>query len=246
MLQIKNLYVNSEIDNLSILKGINLAIKQGEIHAIMGKNGSGKSTLAKVLSGSPHYKIISGEIIYKDLDITKLEPEKRAHLGIFLGFQNPIEIEGLNNFSSLYQMVKSVRKANSFPDISPNEFLQTTRDIIKKLKIDFDLEKRNVNEDFSGGEKKLNEILQMKLLNPNLIILDEIDSGLDIDALKKVTANLNEFKSKDKSFLLITHYQRLLDLFPPDFVHIMKDGQIIKTGNKELGQEVDDNGYDIF
>ena len=241
LLEIKNL--NVEINGRKIIKGLNLTIQEGEKHAIMGPNGSGKSTLAKVIAGHPLYKVTQGSIHVKGNEITNLDPEQRAHVGIFLAFQYPIEIPGVNNLDFLRlafnQKLKNVNKQ----ELDPLEFFELMNKKSEELNISRDFFNRNVNEGFSGGEKKKNEILQMCLLDNDLSILDETDSGLDIDALKSIAKNINNFSDKNKSILLITHYQRLLDYIVPDFVHIMQQGLLIKTGDAELAKQLEQDGY---
>nr|YP_009326721.1 sulfate ABC transporter protein [Membranoptera platyphylla]AMJ16978.1 sulfate ABC transporter protein [Membranoptera platyphylla] len=244
ILTINNLYVS--IDNQNIINGLNLCINEGEIHAIMGKNGSGKSTLAKVIAGHPNYKITQGNIILKGKDITSLEPDERAHKGIFLGFQYPIEIPGVSNADFLRLAYNSIKKANKEPELDPLSFFDLINKKIQSINMDPAFLNRNVNEGFSGGEKKKNEILQMSLFTSMLSILDEIDSGLDIDALKSISNNINKQKSKYNALILITHYQRLLDYIIPDYIHIMKNGKIIYTGNSTTAQKIEKYGYDFI
>lgn len=242
LLEIKDLKVS--ISENIILNNLNLTVNRGEIHAIMGPNGSGKSTFSKALAGHPAYSILNGDILFKGLSILELSPEERSHLGIFLAFQYPIEIPGVSNEDFLRLAYNSKQQFYNKPETDPIEFLSI---IIKKL--DFVgmsplFLNRNVNEGFSGGEKKRNEILQMVLLDSELSILDETDSGLDIDALKVISTGINKFMSKDKSIILITHYQRLLDYIKPNYVHVMQDGKIIKTGSFELAKELENKGYE--
>nr|YP_009500291.1 iron-sulfur cluster formation ABC transporter ATP-binding subunit [Gracilariopsis heteroclada]AXE43453.1 iron-sulfur cluster formation ABC transporter ATP-binding subunit [Gracilariopsis heteroclada] len=244
ILKIQNLHVN--IDNNLILKGINLSINKGEIHAIMGKNGSGKSTLAKVIAGHPKYSVNQGNIILNEEDITFYETEKRSHKGIFLAFQYPVEIPGVNNLDFLRLLYNSHRKANKYAEIDPLSFFELINTKIKTIDIPSNFLTRNVNEGFSGGEKKKNEILQMSLLNSQLAILDEIDSGLDIDALKSIANNINKLKNNSNSILLITHYQRLLDYVTPDYIHIMDKGRIVHTGNAETAKNLELYGYEYI
>ena len=242
ILEIKNLQVS--INENEILKDLNLKVNKGEIHAIMGPNGSGKSTLSKVLAGHPAYTILNGDILYQGKSILTLEPEERSHLGIFLAFQYPIEIPGVSNEDFLYLSYNSKLRAQNKDEISPIEFFSL---IIEKLQIvDMDpaFLNRNVNEGFSGGEKKRNEIVQMLLLDSKLSILDETDSGLDIDALKVISKGIRTFMNEEKAIILITHYQRLLDYVKPNFIHVMKDGKIIKTGSAELAKELEKKGYE--
>ena len=240
MLKIKNL--QASINNKAILKGLNLAIKPGEVHAIMGPNGSGKSTLANVLSGKPGYEI-TGELNYKGTDLKNIPVEERAQKGIFLAFQYPLEIPGVNTNNFLKTSLNSVRKANGKEELDTLSFLKLVKEKSSELGIDQKILSRQLNVGFSGGEKKKNEILQMKILDPNLCILDETDSGLDIDALRIIANGVNSSRDKDKSFLVITHYQRLLDYIKPDFVHVLSDGKIVKTGCGDLAQELEKTGY---
>lgn len=241
ILEIKNLHI--EVNNKKIIKGLNLSIKAGEKHAIMGPNGSGKSTLAKVIAGHPLYKITQGSIHFKDKDITDLPPEKRAQEGVFLAFQYPLEIPGVNNLDFLRLAFNAQLKHQGKKELDPLNFFEFITEKVKNIDLNNEFLNRNVNEGFSGGEKKKNEILQMCLLNKTLSILDETDSGLDIDALKSIAKSINDFFNQNKSIILITHYQRLLDYIIPDFIHIMKDGEIIKTGNAHLAQQLEKDGY---
>ena len=240
MLEIKNL--KASINKKTILKGLNLSIKAGELHAIMGPNGSGKSTLANVLSGKRGYEI-SGKLTFKGENLKEISVEKRAQKGIFLAFQYPLEIPGVNTNNFLKTSLNSVRKAKGDKEIDTLAFLKLVREKSAELGIDEKILSRQLNVGFSGGEKKKNEILQMKILDPNLSILDETDSGLDIDALKIIAKGVNSSRSKTKSFLVITHYQRLLDYIKPDFVHVLSDGKIIKTGCSDLAEELEKTGY---
>jgi Fe-S cluster assembly ATP-binding protein len=241
MLTIKNLH--AKIDGKEILKGINLNIKPGEVHAIMGPNGSGKSTLANVLAGRENYEVTGGEILYDGKNLLNLKPAERAQQGIFLGFQYPVEIPGVSNIYFLKAALNARRKAQGLPEVDAMDFLQLVKDKVKLMDIDQDLLYRAVNEGFSGGEKKRNEILQMIVLEPALAILDETDSGLDIDALKVVAEGVNSQRSSERSFLLITHYQRLLDYIVPDQIHVLSHGKIIKSGDKTLAHELEEHGY---
>tara|TARA_B100000686_G_C16469004_1_gene801082 strand:+ start:137 stop:868 length:732 start_codon:yes stop_codon:yes gene_type:complete len=241
MLKINNL--TAKIENKSILNGLNLEIKSGEIHAIMGPNGSGKSTLANILSGKKGYEI-SGKINYQDKDLFKLEIEERAHKGLFLAFQYPLEIPGVNTSNFLKTSLNAIRKSNGKKELDALEFLKIVKSKAAELKIDEKTLNRQLNVGFSGGEKKKNEILQMSLFEPKMIILDETDSGLDIDALKIVANGVNVLKNKERSFLIITHYQRLLDYIKPDFVHVLMEGKIAKTGCSELALELEKAGYE--
>ena len=242
LLEIKDLQVS--INDNKILKNLNLKINKGEIHAIMGPNGSGKSTFSKVLAGHPAYSVLDGDIFFKGLSILDLEPEERSHLGIFLAFQYPIEIPGVSNEDFLRLAYNSKQKFYNKPEIDPIEFLTIINEKLNYVNMSPLFLSRNVNEGFSGGEKKRNEILQMILLDPELSILDETDSGLDIDALKIISNGINNFMNPSKSIILITHYQRLLDYINPTYVHVMQDGKIIKTGSAELAKELENKGYE--
>jgi len=241
LLEVKNLYVS--INDNEILKNLSLKVNQGEIHAIMGPNGSGKSTFSKVLAGHPAYSILDGDIFFKGLSILDLEPEQRSHLGIFLAFQYPIEIPGVSNEDFLRLAYNSKQKFYNKPEVNPIEFFQIINESLRLVNMSPIFLSRNVNEGFSGGEKKRNEILQMILLDSELAILDETDSGLDIDALKTISLGINNFMNSSKAILLITHYQRLLDYINPTYVHVMQDGQIIKTGPADLAKELEVKGY---
>jgi len=243
MLKIKNLHVKLEHEEKQILKGVNLEVGAGQVHAIMGPNGSGKSTLSYVLSGREGYEVTDGEAHLGDVDLLDIEPEERAAAGLFLAFQYPVEIPGVGNMTFLRTAVNAQRKARGEEEMSAAEFLKVVRAKAKTLKIDADMLKRPVNVGFSGGEKKRNEILQMAMLEPKMCILDETDSGLDVDAMKLVSEGVNALRSEGRSFLVITHYQRLLDHIKPDVVHIMANGCIIKSGGPELALEVEQNGY---
>ena len=242
LLEIKNLQVS--INETEILNNLNLTIKKGEIHAIMGPNGSGKSTFSKVLTGHPSYLVSNGDIFFKGTSILDFDPEQRSHLGIFLAFQYPIEIPGVSNEDFLRLSYNAKQKFYNKPELDPIEFLGVINEKLKLVNMSPMFLSRNVNEGFSGGEKKRNEILQMILLDSELAILDETDSGLDIDALKTISTGINNFMTPSKSIILITHYQRLLDYIKPDFVHVMKDGKIIKTGSAELAIELEKKGYE--
>jgi Fe-S cluster assembly ATP-binding protein len=242
ILEIKDL--KASINTNEILKSLNLKVHRGEIHAIMGPNGSGKSTFSKVLAGHPAYEVLSGDILFKGSSILDLEPEERSHLGIFLAFQYPIEIPGVSNEDFLRLAYNAKQKSKNEPEIDPLEFLMIINQKLELVDMSPAFLSRNVNEGFSGGEKKRNEILQMILLDSELSILDETDSGLDIDALKIISNGINTFMDKSKAIILITHYQRLLDYIKPDFVHVMQDGKIIKTGNADLAKELELKGYE--
>ena len=242
MLKIKNLQAN--IEDKEILKGINLEINPGEVHAIMGPNGSGKSTLSSVIAGKEEYTMTGGEILFEGEDLSELDPEERAHKGIFLSFQYPVEIPGVSVTNFMKASINAHRKAQGLEDMPAKDLLKMIRDKSELLEIDRKFLSRSLNQGFSGGEKKRNEIFQMAMLNPKLAILDETDSGLDIDALKVVANGVNKLRSEDNAVLLITHYQRLLDYIVPDFVHVMVDGKIVKSGTKELAYELEERGYD--
>ena len=243
MLEIKDLRVNLEDENKEILKGVDLSVEAGKVHAIMGPNGSGKSTLSYVLSGKDGYEVAGGSVKLDGLDILEMEPEERAAAGLFLAFQYPVEIPGVGNMTFLRTAVNSQRKARGEDEISATDFLKQVRERAKSLQIDAEMLKRPVNVGFSGGEKKRNEILQMAMLEPRMCILDETDSGLDVDAMKLVAEGVNALRDTGRGFLVITHYQRLLDHIKPDVVHIMANGKIVKTGGPELALEVENNGY---
>ncbi|MFT5614670.1 MAG: Fe-S cluster assembly ATP-binding protein [Granulosicoccus sp.] len=243
MLNINNLHVKLDDEDKQILKGVNLNIEAGTVHAIMGPNGSGKSTLSYVLSGKDGYEVTEGTATLDGADLLDMEPEDRAAAGLFLAFQYPVEIPGVGNMTFLRTAVNAQRKSRGEPEMSAAEFLKLVRERAKALKIDAEMLKRPVNVGFSGGEKKRNEILQMAMLEPKMCILDETDSGLDVDAMKLVAEGVNALRAEGRSFLVITHYQRLLDHIKPDVVHIMADGRIIKSGGPELALEVENNGY---
>jgi len=242
ILEIKNL--SAGVEGKQILKGVNLTVSAGEVHAVMGPNGSGKSTLAAVLAGRDGYDVAGGEVLYNGHDLLDLDPEERAREGLFLAFQYPVEIPGVNSTYFLKAALNEIRKAKGEPELDAMEFLTVVKDKMKLLELNEDLLKRSVNEGFSGGEKKRNEIFQMAVLEPKLAILDETDSGLDIDALKIVSHGVNKLKRPDNAQLVITHYQRLLNYIVPDFVHVLVDGRIVRTGGKELALELENKGYD--
>ncbi len=243
MLEIKGLKVKLEEEDKQILKGVDLTVPDGKVHAIMGPNGSGKSTLSYVLAGRPGYEVTEGSAMLDGIDLLDLAPEERAAAGLFLAFQYPVEIPGVGNMTFLRTAVNAIRKARGQEELSATEFLKEIRAKAKALKIDAEMLKRPVNVGFSGGEKKRNEILQMAMLEPKMCILDETDSGLDVDAMKLVAEGVNALRDGKRSFLVITHYQRLLDHIEPDVVHIMAAGRIVKTGGPELALEVENNGY---
>ena len=242
MIEIKNLHAN--IEGKEILKGLNLKVNAGEVHAIMGPNGAGKSTLASILAGREEYEITEGEVTFEGSDLLELSTEERAHLGLFLAFQYPVEIPGVSNVNFLRTAINEIRDAKGEDPISAKDFMAMVREKSKIVELDSSLASRSVNEGFSGGEKKRNEIFQMAMLNPKLAVLDETDSGLDIDALRIVAKGVNTLKSADNATIVITHYQRLLDYIVPDFVHVLYDGRIVKTGNKELALKLEEKGYD--
>lgn len=242
ILEVKNLHAT--INDIEILKGVNLSIKPGEIHAIMGPNGSGKSTFSKVLAGHPSYKITNGSILYKDENICDLEPDKRSHKGIFLAFQYPVEIPGVNNEDFLRLAYNSKQKALNKSEVDPIQFLEVITDKLKVVNLDTTFLYRNVNEGFSGGEKKRNEILQFAVLDSDLGILDETDSGLDIDALRTISEAINLLMTKNKSIILITHYKRLLEYIKPDYIHVMRNGKIIKTADASFANLLEEKGYE--
>jgi len=242
LLKIENLCAS--IDGKEILRGIDLSINAGEVHAIMGPNGSGKSTLSAVLAGRGGYEVTSGSVMFKGRDLLDLEPEERAREGVFLGFQYPVEIPGVSNVNFMKSAVNEHRKYRGLPPLSAADFLKMIREKMSVVEMDNSFSGRGVNVGFSGGEKKRNEIFQMAMLDPTLAILDETDSGLDVDALRVVAGGVNKLRRKDNAFIVITHYQRLLDYIIPDVVHVLYDGRIIKTAGKELALEVEERGYD--
>jgi len=242
MLKIKN--IHAKIEDKGILKGINLEIKAGEIHAIMGPNGSGKSTLASVITGKEEYEVTEGEILFENEDLEEVSPEERAHKGIFMSFQYPIEIPGITTTNFIKTAINESRKARGENDMPAKDMLKMLREKCDLLDIDQKFLSRSINDGFSGGEKKRNEIFQMAMLEPKLAILDETDSGLDIDALKIVANGVNKLKSQDNAVIVITHYQRLLDYIVPDYVHVLFDGKIVKSGTKDLAHELENKGYD--
>ena len=242
LLEIKNLHAN--VEGNEILKGINLKVNTGEVHAIMGPNGSGKSTLASVLAGREEYEVTAGEVFYNGKNLLELKPEDRAREGVFLAFQYPVEIPGVSNTNLLKTAVNEIRKYHGEEELDSMDFLSLLKEKSKLVELDQIFLSRSVNEGFSGGEKKRNEIFQMAVLNPKLAILDETDSGLDIDALRIVANGVNKLKTKENATILVTHYQRLLDYIIPDFVHVLYKGKIVKSGGKELALELEEKGYD--
>jgi len=242
MLQIRDLH--AEIDGKPILKGISLTVNAGEVHAVMGPNGSGKSTLAQVLAGHPAYEITGGEVLYQGQNLLEMEPEERAQQGVFLAFQYPVEIPGVSNAYFLRAAYNEIRKAKGLEEVDPMEFLDLVEEKLKLVDMDASMLNRSVNTGFSGGEKKRNEILQMAVLQPALAILDETDSGLDIDALRIVAEGVNALKRPDNATIVVTHYQRLLNYIVPDYVHVLAGGRIIKSGDKTLALELENRGYD--
>jgi len=242
LLNIKNL--QAKVEDKQILKGVNLQVNAGEVHAIMGPNGSGKSSLASVLAGRENFEVTGGEVLFDDKDLLEFSPEDRAREGLFLAFQYPVEIPGVSNINFLRTALNEIRAYHNLPALESKEFLRLTRENQKLVEFDAKLTNRSLNEGFSGGEKKRNEIFQLAMLNPKLSILDETDSGLDIDALRIVANGVNKLRSDKNAFIVITHYQRLLDYIVPDFVHVLYDGRIVKSGTRELALELEEKGYD--
>ena len=242
MLNIKDLY--SAVENKKILEGLSLDVKAGEVHAIMGPNGSGKSTLANILAGKDGYQVTKGSVLYEDKNLLELSPEERARKGVFLAFQYPVEIPGVNNIYLLKAALNAIRKHKGEPELDAMEFMSLVKEKMKLVQMNEDLLTRSVNEGFSGGEKKRNEVFQMAILEPKLAILDETDSGLDIDALRIVAEGVNSLRNEERAFILVTHYQRLLNYIKPDYVHVLGKGKIIKSGGPELALELEEKGYD--
>ena len=242
MLKIENLHCN--INSKPVLKGLNLDVDFGEVHAIMGPNGSGKSTLAAIIAGNENYEITKGSISFLDQNLMDFSPEERSHLGVFLSFQYPVEIPGVSVSNFIKTAINEHRKVNSLPEMKSPDLLKLMKENLELLEMDSSFLSRSMNDGFSGGEKKRNEIFQLSMLKPKLAILDETDSGLDIDALKVVAGGVNKLKSSNKSFIIITHYQRLLNYITPDFVHVLRDGKIIKSGDASLALDLEKNGYD--
>ena len=244
MLEIINLHAVVEGEELEILKGVNLTVDKGEIHAIMGPNGSGKSTLSKVVSGHPEYEVTEGTILFEGEDVTEMDADERAHLGLFLAFQYPVEVPGITNKTLLREAYNTIARANEREELDPLEFEDYLVSKLEIIEMKDEFLNRSINTGFSGGEKKKNEIFQMAVLNPRLSFLDETDSGLDIDALKDVSDGVNKIASPENAIVMITHYQRLLNYIKPDFVHVMMNGKIVKSGNISLAEELEANGYD--
>ncbi|MCH8567548.1 MAG: Fe-S cluster assembly ATPase SufC [Balneolales bacterium] len=244
MLKIINLHAKVEGEKTEILKGINLEINQGEVHAIMGPNGSGKSTLAKVIAGHPAYEVTDGQILFNGEDILEMDPDERARMGMFLAFQYPVEVPGVSNSMLIRQAVNAVKKARGEEELDPLEFEDFIAEKLKLVEMDEKFLDRSVNAGFSGGEKKRNEILQLAAMNPKLSLLDETDSGLDIDALRIVSEGINSLRSEENAFLLVTHYQRILNYIKPDKVHVLMQGRIVRSGDSSLALELEDQGYD--
>lgn len=241
MLKIDNLH--AKVEDKDILKGLSLEVNPGEVHAIMGPNGSGKSTLGHILAGRPGYTVTAGSVEFMGQDIVPMETEERAHMGIFLAFQYPVEIPGVSNMEFLKASVDAMREHRGMEALDTVSFMKQAREVCKSVDLELSFLKRGVNEGFSGGEKKRNELLQMMMLEPKLAVMDETDSGLDIDALQVVAAGVNSMRAADRSFVLVTHYQRLLDYIEPDFVHVLADGRIVKSGDKSLALELEEKGY---
>jgi Fe-S cluster assembly ATP-binding protein len=246
VLEIKNLHAKVEGEDIEILKGVNLKVNAGEIHAIMGPNGSGKSTLSKVVSGHPEYEVTEGEILFNGEDITELDADERAHLGLFLAFQYPVEVPGITNKTLLREAYNTIARANDREELDPIEFEDYIIEKLDVINMKDEFLSRSINTGFSGGEKKKNEIFQMAVLNPVLSFLDETDSGLDIDALKVVSDGVNKIANDENAIVMITHYQRLLNYIKPDYVHVMMGGKLIKSGGFELAEELEANGYDAL
>ena len=244
LLEVKGLKV--QVEDNEILHGLDLTVNQGEVHAIMGPNGSGKSTLSHVIAGKPGYDVTAGEILFKGEDLLEMAPDERAAKGVFLAFQYPVEIPGVTTMNFLHTALNAQRKARGEPELMAPDFLRKVREVSNSLNIPMDMLKRGVNVGFSGGEKKRNEVLQMALFQPSLCILDEMDSGLDIDALRVAADGVNALRSKDRAMVVITHYQRLLNYIVPDFVHVMSKGRVVKSGGKELALELEESGYAQF
>jgi Fe-S cluster assembly ATP-binding protein len=244
VLEIKNLHAHVEGDEIEILKGVNLSVNAGEIHAIMGPNGSGKSTLSKVIAGHPEYEVTEGQILFNGEDILEMDADERAHMGLFLAFQYPVEVPGITNKTLLREAYNTIARANEREELDPIEFEDYLVSKLDIINMSDEFLERSINTGFSGGEKKKNEIFQMAVLNPTLALLDETDSGLDIDALRIVSDGINRFASEDKAIVLVTHYQRLLEYVKPDHVHVMRDGKIVKSGGKELALELEEKGYE--
>lgn len=242
MIEIKNLH--AQVDGNEILKGVNLVVKEGEIHAVMGPNGAGKSTLARVLAGHPAYEVTAGEVWFKGQNLLELDPDERSHLGLFMSFQYPLEIPGVTNLTFLHTAYNAKRKAHHLPEMPLDDFEELLNAKMAAMEIKDEMKQRNLNEGFSGGEKKRNEILQMAIIDPDLAILDETDSGLDIDAMRIVAKGVNDLMTPKRGLILITHYQRLLDYIKPDFIHVMLDGRIVHEGGPELALELEEKGYD--
>ncbi len=242
LLEIRNLH--ARVEEKEILKGVNLTVNAGEVHAIMGPNGSGKSTLASVLAGREDYEVTEGEVLYDGKNLLEMEPDERAREGMFLAFQYPVELPGVNMATFLREALKAIREHRGLPPLSPAEFMKQLKEKAELVGLDPSLKQRSVNEGFSGGEKKRSEIFQLALLEPRLAILDETDSGLDIDALRAVADGVNKLRAPDRAFVIITHYQRLLNYIEPDYVHVMVDGRIVRSGDKSLALELEEKGYD--